>query len=91
MPFYPGMDVGKLTKKQMKREQRRKDKEARREARKRCEWERLRHKARQKDPYRSPDNIAAAKALRRQKNLATIASAVALVSLDEIMRPKENF
>ena len=44
-----------MTNRQRKREERARDKEARRKARKRAEYEKLRHKQRQADPFRSPD------------------------------------
>lgn len=83
LPFYPGMDIGKMTNKQRKRAERQRLKEARRRHRQEAEWKKRRQQARTQSlpelPAARPPRMALA---------AGLAATVALAALDPYMRPK---
>lgn len=82
MPLYPGIDVGKQTKKQQKREQRRRDKESRRRHRQDTEWKRQhpRREVSTEDLRRQVEQIEAKERMRRN-NLAPLGLAAALIAM----------
>ena len=84
LPFYPGMDIGKMTNKQRKRAERQRQKDARRRHRQEAEWKKQRKHARAmppEQPAARPPRMALA---------AGLAATVALVALDPYTRTKEN-
>ena len=87
LPFYPGMDIGKMTNKQRKRAERQRQKDLRRRHRLEVEWKKQRKQARA-----LPPRLAELPAARppRMALAAGLAATVALVALDPYMRPKES-